>query len=175
MRSPWSLPRHSRTRTLALSAIAVASVFGLTLGASQPASAAVYRYNVINKTSTTYVTGSVFASCKITTTGGYCTISRGKSVDRSIQVSLGAGREAVSAGLGISSSFSVTTSVGCTSPALKAGQTWKARAVGTRYYYRLQQQQAYKPRVGATSWRTVATSGYLAAYSPYSSAISCGL
>lgn len=63
----------------------------------------------------------------------------------------------------------------CSSPALKAGQVWKARALGSTYTYKVKKLQAYKPRIGPLKWRTVDTSATLKAYNPYASDISCGL
>lgn len=170
-----TIKRSVRERIL-LALVAVATVIVFTFVSTQAAEAAVYRYKVISKSSTADVTGpKVIASCKVTTTGGKCAISSGKTATRTIQLSLGASRGDVSAGLNISSATSVSTTVGCHSPALRAGQIWKARALGTKYSYRLQKQQAYKPRIGPTSWKTVGTSGFLTAYNPYRSGISCGL
>lgn len=156
--------------------IGVLCVAIFTIGNTQAASAASYRYVVINKSSQSNSTGSVFASCKITSNGGTCTITTGKSVTRTIQVSLGASRGDVSAGLNISSAESVTTTVACASPALKAGQTWKARALGTKYTYNVREEKRSQPRIGGpATWSTVQTSGKLTAFNPYSSSISCGL
>lgn len=131
---------------------------------------------MVDKISTANATGDVFATCKITSQGGTCTITTGKSVTRTIQLSLGASRSDVSAGLSISSATSETTSVACASPALSAGQTWKARAVGTRYAYDLKKQKGSTPRIGGTiTWSTVETSGRLTAFNPSSTSISCGL
>ena len=170
-----TITRRIRERVV-LALVAITTVAVLTLISTQAADAAVYRYKVISKSSVSYVSGSkVIGSCKVTSTGGRCAISSGRTATRTIQVSLGASRSDVSAGLSISSASSVTTTVGCNSPAMRKGQIWKARALGTKYSYRLQKQQAYKPRIGPTSWRTVGTSGRLTAYNPYRSGISCGL
>ena len=60
--------------------------------------------------------------------------------------------------------------------ALNAGQTWKARAVGTRYAYTLKKQKGSTPRIGGTvTWSTVETSGRLSAFNPSSTSIACGL
>ncbi|WP_270366021.1 hypothetical protein [Microbacterium algeriense] len=165
------LARRSTTAT----AIAFVCVTAFTLGVAQPASASVYRYNVISKSATLHVTGTIFASCKITTAGGSCGISKGKSFTRTVGTSLGATRADVAVGLSISSADSETTTVGCTSPKLRAGQIWHARALGTRFTYKVQKQQAYKPRVGPTRWKTVGTSSQLQAYDPSANGISCGL
>lgn len=171
-----ALTRHSGRRRSLLFAIGVLCVGVFTMTTTQAADAASYRYNVINKTSQKNYTGAVFASCKITSTGGTCTITTGKTVTRTIGVTLGASRSEVSLGLNISSADSVTTTVACASPALKAGQVWKARAMGTRYTYKVQKQEGIRPRIGGgVIWNTIGTSGTLSAFDPSRSAISCGL
>lgn len=171
----FTLTRHSIRRPAILLTIGVVCVGVFTMGATQAAEAAVYRYNVISKSSQSNVTGATFASCKITSAGGTCTITTGKTVARTIAVSLGASRGDVAVGLNISSATSVTTTTACASPALRAGQIWKARALGTKYTYKLQKQQGSRPRIGGpVNWRTIATSGSLTAFNPYRSAISCG-
>jgi hypothetical protein len=137
--------------------------------------AAVYRYNVLNVMTKSNAVGGVIANCKITTSGGVCTITRGKTATRTIEVSLGATRVEVSAGLKISAASSVTTTVGCTSPALESGKIWKARALGTEYRYTLQKQESHRPRVGRVIWTTVETSANHKAFNPSSAGISCGL
>lgn len=168
-------PSSPFSRTGLLLIAALLTVAGMVLATSEPASAAVLRYKVISKTSTKNATGSVIASCKITSNGGTCSISRGKSVSRTIGVSLGVSRSEVSAALSISSAASVTTTVACSSPALKAGQAWKARGLGTRYTYKVQKQQGFRPRVGPLNWKTVGTSSTLTAFNPSANSISCGL
>ncbi|WP_334148010.1 hypothetical protein [Microbacterium sp.] len=168
-------PKRSGVRSGLLAVVGALCIGAFTLGATQAAEAAVYRYNVLNVTSSSNFIGGVIASCTITTGGGTCVITKGKTATRNIELSVGASRADVSAGLKISATSSVTTTVGCTSPALKSGQTWRAHAVGTQYRYNLQKQEAYKPRVGPTYWKTVETSGKLTAFNPSPSAISCGL
>lgn len=172
----FTLSRRAVRRRSILLALGILCVGVFTLGTTQAAEAAVYRYNVISKSSQSSYTGAVFASCKITSAGGTCTITTGKSVTRTIAVSLGASRAEVAVGLDISSADTVTTSVACASPALKAGQIWKARALGTKYTYKVQKQQGSRPRIGGPiNWRTIGTSGSLTAFNPYRSSISCGL
>lgn len=170
-----SHPASLTIRRSAYVAALMVFVLAFTLACPQPANAAPVRYNVIDKTSRLNVTGPVFATCRITTTGGGCDIARGKSVDRTIGLDLGASRSVISAGLSISSAQGVKTTVSCQSPKLRAGQTWRARAVGTRHSYRVQKQVSYKPRVGRTRWRTEATSSKLTAFDPRANSISCGL
>lgn len=171
--SKLSKPLTGRSAIMAIAI--VVGVVASTLSSAEPASAALFRYKVIEKSSTANVTGGVFASCKITTNGGACDIARGKSITRTIGISLGASRSVVSSGLSISAGNTVTTTVACQSPALKAGQTWHGRALGTRYNYKVQKQQSYKPRVGATQWKAVGTSSKLTAFDPKPNSISCGL
>lgn len=150
-------------------------VASLALAPAAEAATTLTRYNVIQVTKKYSATGGQFASCKITSTGGTCTITSGKLVARTVQASLGYTQSGVSAGLNISQATTVTTTVSCSSPALKAGQVWRARAVGTQYNYKIQQQRGTKPRIGGTTWTTVATSGALTAFDPYTQDISCGL
>jgi len=181
--------KSARQRGLLL-AIGLLCVGVFTFGTTQSADAASYRYVVINKSAQSNTTGPVFASCQITSNVGTCTISTGKSITRTIQVSLGASRAEVSVGLSISSAESVTTTVACASPALSAGQTWRGRALGTRFTYKLQKQEGIHPRVGGgvtwvtpstprvgggVTWVTRDTSGQLSAFNPSSTSISCGL
>lgn len=166
------LPRVQR-RNLAVLTAGLAAL--LTVGVAVPAQAAPIKHEIQKISKASYVTGEVFASCRITTTGGTCTIAKAESITRTVQLSLGVSREVVSASLGFSSAKSVSTTVSCSSPALKAGQVWKARALGSTYTYKVKKLQAYKPRIGPLKWRTVDTSATLKAYNPYASDISCGL
>lgn len=118
--------------------------------------------------STNFVSSTSFSSCSIGTAGGTCTITSGRSVDRTIGLSLGITRSAVAASLGISSSATVSTSVSCTSPPLAAGQSWRAFAVGTRYRYQVKKTTFTGP---ISSYST--TSGYLYAFNPNPSRIHC--
>jgi hypothetical protein len=142
---------------------------------SEPAESAALRYRVVNVSSSRNQLGGVIGSCNIRSSGGTCQISRGKTASRDIQLSLGASRGSVAAGLNISAGTSVATTVSCSSPPMSAGQTWKARAVGTRYYYNVNKQKGVQGRTGIIGWNTVATSGRLTALNPYGSSISCGL
>ena len=77
-------------------AVAALALGGIAIG--QAAEASVYRYTVIGKTSSTYARGAQIGACQITTDGGTCTVSQGKTATRSIQLSLGASRAEVSGG-----------------------------------------------------------------------------
>lgn len=152
--------------------MAVASV---ALAPAAEAATTLTRHNVISVTKKYSVTGAQFSSCQITTNGGTCSISQGKQIARTVQLSLGATRAGVSAGLNVSQATTITSAVSCNSPALKAGQVWRGRSVGTQYTYKIQQQKGTKPRIGGTTWTTVATSGFLTALDPNAQDISCGL
>lgn len=125
---------------------------------------------LINKTATQNQRGTVIGSCTITSNGGTCTISSGRTATRTIQVDLGLDRAGVAAKLGISSAASTTVTVGCSSPKMKSGQTWKAWSKGTRYGYRIKTTQYSEGLPVDTK-----TSRQLSAFNRYSSAIICGL
>ena len=74
--------------------------------------------------------------CSIGRDGGTCTVSRGKTADRTISLSLGLSRGVAASSLGISSGASVSTSVSCTSPGMKRGSVWRAWAVGDYWKYK---------------------------------------
>lgn len=112
----------------------------------------------------------VFASCQIRSDGGTCTITRGRSVSRQVQLTWGMAWSAATAQLGIGSETSVATTVSCSSPALAAGTSWKARPVGTKYYYKIRRQYVQAGHVLKTE-----VSGRLTAFNPSPSHISCGL
>lgn len=111
----------------------------------------------------------LIGSCLIGLSGSTCTVTKGKDATRSIDLSLGITRGAVASGLGIGSSNSVSVSVGCTSPALPQGTQYKAYAMGTQYYYKV--NRWYVDDFGRTSNRT--TSGTLLAEDPYQTQIYC--
>jgi len=108
------------------------------------------------------------SSCSIGAAGGSCVISRGRTASRSIQLSLGVTREMVAASFGFSSGYTVSTSVTCTSPVLKAGQIWRAYAVGTRHKYKAKKVTM----VGYLAAKTE-TSGWLYAFNPKAADLHC--
>lgn len=157
----------------AVAAVIVAAI-GFTVVPGEAADA-MYRYRVVDKVYATYQTGEVISTCKAAASGTTCAISRGASASRTIGVAFGLSRGAIASQLNISTQKSQSVSVGCSSPAMQRGKTWKARSVGTRFVYKIRQEKAYRPRIGGrTKWRTVATSGFRVAFSPYSASISCG-
>jgi hypothetical protein len=81
---------------------------------------------VVNKTtlSTRYTDKSrQISRCTVYTTGGTCSISKGKSATRTIQTSLGITRNAVASSLSISAASTVSLTASCNSPVLKSGQS----------------------------------------------------
>ncbi|GAA3637511.1 hypothetical protein GCM10022200_21060 [Microbacterium awajiense] len=164
-------------RHLTKAALGIAAGVGLVLGMTTPASALVdYSYRVVNASKSTYYTnfGQVVGSCKALTTGTTCTISKGKTATRTIGTSLGYTRSGVAASLNMSSASSVTISVSCTSPVLKAGQTFYAYPVGDRWSYRIKKDTIYSYTNTGTIYKTTTEySNYLTAFNPYASSIAC--
>ena len=156
-------------------AIVVATL--LALSGAEPAHATTFRYQVINVTKgRAHAVGpKVFASCKVWTTGGICQISKGRSASRDIALSLGVSRGTVAAALNVASGSSVSVNVSCQSPPLKAGQTWKAKAMGRYYHYNVRKQLGAQGRTGVRGWSTIATSPRLTAFNPAASEVACGL
>lgn len=126
---------------------------------------------VVSKSSLGGQIGSkVLASCLIRSDGGTCTITRGKTASREVQLSFGMSWGSATSQLGIGSGRSVTTTVSCSSPALKAGTSWKARPVGTVYYYKIRKRIIQAGHVISTQ-----LSPRLKAFNPSASKIACGL
>jgi len=124
-------------------------------------------YRITNVTKTENTVGSkTIARCVAATDGTACTISAGISVGSTVGVSLGATAQMVTASLSASVSTTVTLSVGCSSPALTAGQSWNAYPVGTAYSYQIQRRNVF---TGTT------TSGTLTAFIPDANGIACGV
>lgn len=95
--------------------------------------------------------------CVAGTTGTTCTLSTTKDATRSIGLDLGITRSAVAASLNISSAWTRSVSVSCTSPALTVGQKFAAYPRGTKFTYRIKR------------WGTMQTttySSYLSAFNP---------
>lgn len=151
----------------------------LAIGISIPASAHTgVQTWVINKTKTATHSANLsqlMASCSVGTSGSTCTISKGKQATRTISLSLGISRSAVASSLGISSASAITVSTSCTSPVLKAGQTWKAYPVGDRWSYRIHKRTTTYTNQGVVVSTKNEYSPYLAAFNPYSASIHCRL
>ncbi|MGN6503754.1 MAG: hypothetical protein ACTHKX_12755 [Pseudolysinimonas sp.] len=126
---------------------------------------------VVSKSSLGGQIGSkVIASCLIRSDGGTCTITRGKTASREVQLSFGMSWASATAQLGIGSGRTVSTTVSCSSPALSAGTSWKARPVGTIYYYKIRKRIIQAGHVMSTD-----LSSQLTAFNPSASKIACGL
>lgn len=152
--------------------------FALVAGIAVPASAdsAVQTW-VINKSKASSVINysQTMATCRVGSNGSTCTISRGKSATRTITATLGMSRAGVASSLGISSASAVTVSTSCTSPKMRAGQTWSAYPVGDRWSYRIHKRTSRFSNQGRPLSETNEYSGYLSAFNPYSASIYCKL
>ncbi|MFD2841110.1 hypothetical protein ACFSYH_11115 [Populibacterium corticicola] len=89
--------------------------------------------------------GRQLGSCRVTTANSTCTVSLSTSATRTVQSDFGLSADWVSGKLGITASKTSTISTSCTSPKLKAGQTYSAWVNETVYTYRIHQ---YKTRHG---------------------------
>lgn len=126
---------------------------------------------VVSKSSLGGQIGSkVIASCLIRSDGGTCTITRGKTASREVQLSFGMSWASATAQLGIGSGRTITTTVSCSSPSLSAGTSWKARPIGTIYYYKIRKRLIQAGHVLSTTM-----SSPLKAFNPSASKIACGL
>lgn len=157
-----------------LAAAAIASL--LAVGTATPAHAeTMVSRSVFNKAviSTNYHNYSnPLPGCRILTSGGTCTISSGRSATRSISLDLGFSRSFVAGNLNISSSYTVTTSQSCTSPAMAAGTEWRAWPLGQRIRYQLRERTVRLVQ-GIPVSDTQRTSGFLYAFNP-DGRIACG-
>jgi hypothetical protein len=124
-------------------------------------------YKLIDVVRTDNAVGSAtIAHCVAATAGGTCTITAGVTVGVSVGVTLGATVQMVTASLSPGASASVTLSVGCSSPAMAAGESWDAHPVGTAYTYRIKKTNLF---TGSQ------TSGSLTAFIPDANGIACGI
>lgn len=115
-------------------------------------------YEVISVTKTdSYVDlAKPIASCTVGTSGATCAIGKGKSVARTVGVQLGVSSLFVSASLHISTETSESTTVTCTSPALRAGQSWLAYGQGVKFTYKVKKWMVINgmPSIPQTSSET---------------------
>lgn len=88
-----------------------------------------------------------------------------KRVNRNVR-----GSKKVASSLSISSARSVSTSVSCTSPKLKKGQSWRAKPYGSRGTYTIR-RRVYDSEVLYELGKK--TSAKKSAFNPYSSKIYC--
>ena len=156
---------------------AIVLLSALPIGAAQSAQAipggAVTVYKVVSKSllSSNYTNYSnELARCNAATSGVTCSISQSVSATRTIGLDLGASRGVIATGLSISSASSTSISVTCNSPAMSAGQSFRAYPVGSRYSYKIQ-----KRAVAPGSDTLLATSGTLYAFDPRTSGVTCGV
>jgi hypothetical protein len=127
----------------------------------------VNEYKVIDKVtiSTSYTNkADLLGSCTADGTSFNCNLSRTTSAEVSVQLSLGVSVGDVTAGLGITDSSSISTTVSC-SKEIPAGSTFEAWPIGTRYSYKVEHIESLAPTV---------TSGTLYAFVPRENAVSCG-
>lgn len=108
-----------------------------SLDPGDPAILATPYKRVVDKTVTGNKKGNEVGRCVAGSSKMNCSISRGKSATRSIQVDFGLTRGKVAGQLGISSSHSVTVEVGC-SRTIKKGQALVAYSVGRQFRYRIE-------------------------------------
>lgn len=118
-------------------------------------------------------TSRPIASCEILRNGSTCTISKGATATRTVQVDFGVDYKWVSSKIGVSASKSQTVSVGCVSPPMKKGQIYRAWAVGDWREYRIHQWYSDNGPDGDPHFGDK-YSKWLYSFSPYPSAIACG-
>lgn len=122
-----------------------------------------------SRISTTYTRyAQVLGRCTVYAAGATCTISAGRSATRTVELSGGISRNAVTASLGISNSTTVSTAVSCTSPPLGYGLSWAASPQGHRWQYKVTTTIYIGPGMATQS-----TSGWLYAFDPKAAQITC--
>lgn len=136
----------------------------------EPQSDYVTHYRMANKSVKKSQKGPQFASCTILKNGGTCNIGKGKTLNRTINLSLGVTRNCAAGQLGISAAKTTTTTVVCNSPAMKKGEVWRGYSMGSRHKYRVKKLTYYKGRELVDTQ----TSGWLYAFNPCRSDIACG-
>lgn len=163
-----------RFYSFVLAALLLASAPPVSHGVAEaglmPMFGTITQRKVVNQTSTSnYVDRSrEIARCSVATAGLSCSINKTSSATRTIDVALGISRGSVASSLGISDSTTVAVSVTCSSGALKKGQSLVAHSMGTRYTYKINKTVARSGVVLSSE-----TSGWLYAFNPSSSGISC--
>ncbi|WP_143938863.1 hypothetical protein [Tessaracoccus rhinocerotis] len=123
-------------------------------------------YKVVDKSKTlNYVNrGQVLASCKALNTGVTCSISKGASSTRTVQLGMTMKRAEITGSLGISSAATVSVNVTCTSPTMYSGQVFKAFPMGERHRYKVQRE----------SLLGIEKTGWLYAFNPTVNGFACG-
>ena len=150
--------------TSVIAALACGSIFGVQTAAhANPHYHYIKDKRVVSSSYTNY--SNELASCRALSNNVTCTAAVSRGATRTIGVDLGMSRSLVAAGLNISAGHSVSFNTSCTSPPLRAGQTFRAYPRGVRYSYKV-------VRVVITQ---VTTSGTLYAFNPSANQISCGV
>ena len=136
-----------------------------------PATAGIHiiTYKMIDHSKKTDVTdfSHRLGVCKAESNGTKCNISKGKTSTRSIDTSFGLSKGWVAGKLNISSSSSVTVTVGCSTVTLKKGQKLEAFPVGSKHKYKIRKRSDNNKRI------TYDTSGWRYTYNPYVTGIAC--
>lgn len=138
---------------------------------AQPLNGASYVYSVIEKK---LVNGNYtnysrpLASCKAGSSTSTCTINQSVTASATISTDFGVSTSFVSGKIGISRSYSVSSSVSCTSKTLRPGQYFNAYARGDRYSYRIKRVYQERGRVYSTTY-----SKTLYAFKPRANSITC--
>ncbi|QTX03546.1 hypothetical protein [Agromyces archimandritae] len=96
------------------------------------------------------------------------TVRSGSSATRTIGLSFGATRAQVASSLNVSSAATQSISVSCESPALSAGQSWRAKPIGTKHTYKIR-ELTYVDAIIVSD----RTSASLSAFNPTPNSIYC--
>jgi len=155
---------NSKTWARAAAAFLLAGVTILSTAQASTAGGIRTFYRVVPVTD--YLSsGPKLGSCIVSSAGGGCTVTSGKTATRTISVELGYTRAGVAGKLGISSAKSTTITVGCS---WSTKGTHYAYAYGRQYSYRIQEWYD-----GPTP-KLIETSDVVHAFDPFSNSIYCG-
>lgn len=103
--------------------------------------------------------------CRIAVANSTCTITGSYSVGSTVNASLGLSKDDVAATLGISATATVSGSIGCTSPKLSAGSTYRAYGMGDYRYFTLQRWRVARAG-GNVSRSLISTASNQVAFTP---------
>lgn len=132
-----------------------------------PGSIYTYKVRVVSTSVGADFTQAI-GQCTNTSSSGSCSVSQGKTVNRTVSVGLGMSKSVISAQLGFSGSWSSTTTVGCSWSSIG---THRAYAYGTHKRYVVEQWR--RDAIGNLLY-VVSTSNVLNAFNPNPAAIYCG-
>ncbi|MBZ4487472.1 hypothetical protein LQ938_01460 [Microbacterium sp. cx-55] len=126
-----------------------------------------YEYVAVNVTTKTQQPNynKLICGCRIGAANSTCTITGSYTASATVNASLGISAQQVASTLGISVTASVTGSMGCTSPKLSAGTSYKAYVMGTYRYFTLQKWKVSK-NGGVTARKLDSTAYNQVAFSP---------